>query len=359
MFYTIHYIRGIAALLVVLFHFREEINGVYSLKGLGDMLFINGYVGVDLFFIISGFVIALSTKSDASIKTFILKRFLRIYPVYFICVMLAVWVWGERINVATIKSFLLVPLDFSKAAPWYGYSIIITAWTLTYEIVFYLVFAISMSISWKHRLLVSSFIILMLNILFQLAFTNDVTLDPYKGLVLPADYPLMASYFINILSSPLMFEFVLGVLLYGMLESGGLALRVNSSLVKLFFICSITGMSIFFVFSKEGAHGVLNAGMYSFCLIATAILYEQKCKVGFYRVLFWLGNISYSLYLIHPVIVKSFAGKFITFPLYYYSHGIINFVFLTILSLFLATVLYYLIEKPSMLYARKLSITKK
>lgn len=62
MIFTIHYIRGIAALLVVLFHFRADLNKVYSQQDLGDLLFGSGMSGVDLFFIISGFIIVLSTK---------------------------------------------------------------------------------------------------------------------------------------------------------------------------------------------------------------------------------------------------------------------------------------------------------
>lgn len=358
MFYSIHYIRGIAALLVVLFHFREELNNVYPFKTLGDALFINGYIGVDLFFIISGFVISLSTKTDASIKNFLLKRFFRIYPVYLLCMILVIWLWKEKIDVVALKSLVFIPLDFSKLAPWYGYSIIITAWTLTYEIVFYLVFAISMLISWKHRLLVCAAIILMMNVTLQLIFTNSLTLDPYKGITLPEGYPFAALYIIKILSSPLIFEFVLGSLLYLLLGSSELAKKIDGLVVKVFLIGSIFGMLLFYVLSKNGSHGVLSAGFYSVFLILSAIIYEQKYKVGFSRALVWLGNISYSLYLIHPVVIKSFAGKFISFPLYYSSHGLVNFIFLTFLSLIAATILYYLIEKPSMHFARKFSFKK-
>ncbi|HBE5860281.1 TPA: acyltransferase, partial [Escherichia coli] len=71
---TIHYLRGIAALLVVCFHIREYINGVYAQQNLGDLLFLSGASGVDLFFIISGFIIAMSTdKKHETTRTFIIK----------------------------------------------------------------------------------------------------------------------------------------------------------------------------------------------------------------------------------------------------------------------------------------------
>lgn len=358
MFYSIHYIRGIAALLVVFFHFREELNNVYPFKKLGDVLFINGYIGVDLFFIISGFVIALSTKNDASIKTFVLKRVLRIYPVYFLCMLLVIGVWKLPLDISTLKAFMFIPLDFSKPAPWYGYSIIITAWTLTYEIVFYLVFALSMLISWRHRILLSSFIIVLFNTSLQLIFMGKVTLNPYSIIMLPENYAWLTIYFLKTLSSPIMLEFILGCLLYSVLESGWITRKINGFLVKITFTCSFIGVVLYYILSTDGAHGVLGAGVYSFCVIGAAIIYEQKFKLRNIGLFVWLGNISYSLYLIHPIVIKSFAGKFLTFQLYSSSHGVINFVFLVTLSLLCATVLYYVVEKPSMSYARKLLFTK-
>lgn len=49
MVYTIQMLRGIAALLVVMFHIRGTLNGVYAQSNLGDLLFQSGSAGVDLF----------------------------------------------------------------------------------------------------------------------------------------------------------------------------------------------------------------------------------------------------------------------------------------------------------------------
>lgn len=51
--------------MVVGFHYRTSLNGVYAQTNLGDLLFLNGAFGVDLFFIISGFIIVYSTKNKA------------------------------------------------------------------------------------------------------------------------------------------------------------------------------------------------------------------------------------------------------------------------------------------------------
>ncbi|WP_240725766.1 acyltransferase family protein [Escherichia sp. E4694] len=76
---TIQVLRGIAVLLVIAFHFRIYLNGVYAQKDLGDILFRIGEVGVDIFFVISGFIITYSSINkdrnkplEFAIKTFFL-----------------------------------------------------------------------------------------------------------------------------------------------------------------------------------------------------------------------------------------------------------------------------------------------
>lgn len=58
---SIHYLRGIAALMVVFYHLKARLNDVYAQENLGDLLFNSGAFGVDLFFVISGFIICYAT----------------------------------------------------------------------------------------------------------------------------------------------------------------------------------------------------------------------------------------------------------------------------------------------------------
>ncbi|MBG4729017.1 acyltransferase [Pseudomonas aeruginosa] len=82
MLYGIQYLRGIAALIVVLFHFRFVLDNVYAEKALGSNLLGGGAVGVDIFFMISGFIIVFATKSKraANPLDFAARRIFRIYP---------------------------------------------------------------------------------------------------------------------------------------------------------------------------------------------------------------------------------------------------------------------------------------
>src|ERR1041384_8332317 len=78
-------LRGVAAMVVVLFHGRGVITGPAYLD-LGDRLFGCGAIGVDLFFVISGFIMVHATwkldGSGRSVAQFLVKRLTRIWPVY-------------------------------------------------------------------------------------------------------------------------------------------------------------------------------------------------------------------------------------------------------------------------------------
>jgi peptidoglycan/LPS O-acetylase OafA/YrhL len=79
-------LRGVAALCVVAYHFREELNG--HVPRLVTLVLDKGFLAVDLFFILSGFVIYLNYRwmfgefNLRSLKAFIIARLGRIYPVH-------------------------------------------------------------------------------------------------------------------------------------------------------------------------------------------------------------------------------------------------------------------------------------
>lgn len=138
--FSIQILRGIAALFVVCFHFRYAVNDIYAQKDIGNRLFEFGSFGVDLFFIISGFIMAMSARKNENLSEFFIKRFFRIYPLYFAVLTLYILLsFNEYSLPQIIKSYLLVPIDYKSEMPYYGYSIMAIAWTLTYEFWFYFI----------------------------------------------------------------------------------------------------------------------------------------------------------------------------------------------------------------------------
>ncbi len=156
---SIQALRGLAALLVVFFHIRSlELTSIAS-NGLTERawtggVFTNGYVGVDLFFVISGFIMVFVTRSAtpgrAAAADFLFARATRIYPVWWaFAAFMAVYMivvhglsgmgqgWnevsrGQPFVPYMLKSFFLQP---QPAFPVLG-----VGWTLVHEMYFYIVF---------------------------------------------------------------------------------------------------------------------------------------------------------------------------------------------------------------------------
>lgn len=136
--------RGIAAILVALFHITSVTSERFNHR-FADNVFSLGYTGVDFFFVLSGFIIFYTHLDDigvrSKVRSYFIKRFVRVYPLYWLLATLKATVIATGILIATrgeleptnlIKSFLLWPQI--------NLPIIGAAWTLSYEIVFYALF---------------------------------------------------------------------------------------------------------------------------------------------------------------------------------------------------------------------------
>lgn len=139
--YFIEVLRGPAALLVVAYHIAGVLMGAYSFwPNMGRDLFRNGNLGVDLFFMISGFIICYATKSQDSNyrSTFIIRRFFRIYPLFFVCLTVAWLTYNSGYDYSKfLLSATLMQNDYAGKAPFYGYNMLYPAWTIAYEVILY------------------------------------------------------------------------------------------------------------------------------------------------------------------------------------------------------------------------------
>jgi peptidoglycan/LPS O-acetylase OafA/YrhL len=140
--YTIDLLRFMAALSVLFYHytfrgFAADDLSIVSFRPLSEISKY-GYLGVDFFFMISGFVIAYSTQGSG-LKDFIKSRFLRLYPVYWICILITsivIVLWGcERFSV-TVAQILV---NFTMFQEVIGISSIDGVyWSLLIELKFYI-----------------------------------------------------------------------------------------------------------------------------------------------------------------------------------------------------------------------------
>lgn len=188
--YGLQYLRGLAAFLVVLHH-TIEMNPM----GLPEWTRFIGAIGVDIFFVLSGFIMvytAFPAGEALSPLKFLKKRVQRIYPLYWMCflvIFLIMYLGYLSNNViplgSVISSFFLLPSEER---------VIFVAWTLEYEMYFYALFALALSFKGS-RLQCTAVACSLLGILHVVGLTLDM------------------GYLSGFLANAIAFEFVLGMLL--------------------------------------------------------------------------------------------------------------------------------------------------
>jgi exopolysaccharide production protein ExoZ len=140
----LHYLRAIAAMLVVGHHattFFPDRNGWSNF----------GASGVDIFFVISGFVMALTTQGSPralsaphAAYTFLLRRLIRVVPLYWLSLL-----WSCKgdallghVDLAVLMDFLFIP-RFNPVYNNHLYPVLVPGWTINYEMFFYAIFTVS------------------------------------------------------------------------------------------------------------------------------------------------------------------------------------------------------------------------
>lgn len=332
-------LRGFAAMAVVICHLRDLFHGTsYAL--FVDRWMLPGAYGVDLFFMISGFIITytgMSYASSDSIK-FIVKRLLRIWPPYAIWTLLyVVYFYGMNIDSSMyeniVKSLLFIPLNFDSAL-YFGSAVLPPGWTLNYEMYFYLVFAICLMFG-RFRFIVMGmwFLVTLLSIPYLL------NLSGYKPAFIGGGY-------LNLMMQSLIFEFLFGVICALIYKNGDYF--INSK-YQVYFCLTLALAIPLYAYSfgiKIQDHGPANFGMFlmpSFLLVILCGKYIEE-NISIPKVLTHVGNVSFSLYLCHIIIINityRIVSLFVDDPIY---KGIATVVITIPFATFVASISYKYIE---------------
>jgi len=346
---SIHYLRGLAALMVVFYHLKATLNDVYAQKDLGDILFNSGAFGVDLFFIISGFIICYATeKKESSMPLkYTLRRFFRIYPLLFICLIVMYLFLNNQGGLPSLlRSVVPLNANFEAGSPFFGYNLLGPAWTLSYEIAFYALFLVSFVISHRFRWLICSGLILLLVVGIQYYYTDTVTLLAYNNNNFATGTLLHAPA--TFLSSPLFLNFIYGLVAYRLI-SYLQTVRLSANFKKILtlssiFVFLVSALAILSV--QVFGHGPLLWGAWCFALVMSALVFEINNNIKDNKALNYLGDVSYSLYLTHAILIELFHRYPDTFTLFNNQKGLSQVIYLVILSLFVAYIAHRFIEKP-------------
>lgn len=272
--YPIQYLRGIAALMVVAHHATNQIAGVSD-----HVAFNFGPSGVDLFFVISGFIMVVTT-SDLGPQEFMKRRILRVVPLYWL---LTISMIGAalvapglfktlRFSTETVvKSLLFIP-HHSLGFPGVPWPVLVPGWTLNYEMFFYLIFALSLFLPVALRL---GALALVFGVLIALGYA----LGPFERVELQT------------YTSPLLFEFICGAAI------AHLWFRERVNFPVWMSICTVA-MGVFLLVQRDQAPlGYFNQMLGAVLLIVGAL----NGRFGRWRnrTLLALGDASYSTYLTH------------------------------------------------------------
>lgn len=325
-FFELDALRGVAALLVVLYHFTEQVARQAS-EGLRVPW---GGLGVQLFFVISGFVILLTLERSKSVSDFSVSRFARLFPAYWLACTVMISVYGivgwpgvrptlaeQAFNYTMFQSFLGVP------------SVSGVFWTLHVELAFY-VFMASLFVLGIHKYAVGVSTALVAGwLMVTLALgINEFAFARSPEWLLRARmlFPLLFHHL-----HPLPF-FLLGMVLFSVRSGWGVQNSVGAAIAAMDI-----GLHTFR--HRDHLEWMVLAGLLGLAVVATL----RGLAFLRMRPLVFLGTISYSLYLLHiavGVLTIDWLLREIESP-----NAVV--LFATTASVVVAAVGTYILEQPA------------
>lgn len=335
-FLTIQALRAVAALLVVLLHAFETWGERVDPAAPG-VNWENGASGVDIFFIISGFVMVISSRrlldQAGAWLTFLRHRVVRIVPLYWLLTtakVLAVVVLSDVVLRTGLGfdfvagSYLFLPVTDSAG---HFRPVLPVGWTLTYEFLFYLLFAAALAM----RVDVLRVVIPGLGLLAVAALARTDTWPSW-----------------TILFDTIVVEFVFGVMLAKWTLRG---FRLPPAIAGVFILLGI-GLILTVPMISENAR-VLSWGLPAFAIVVGAVSLEPLAAPVLPRWLLTLGDASYSIYLSHGFVL---AGLGILVERIV-SPGLrtegLTIISCLIVSSIAGWIVFILIESPMLRYLRR------
>lgn len=323
-------LRGVAAVIVVLFHFTTKYRELYAPTLALPFDIWWGHYGVNLFFIISGFVIFMTLSRSRDWRDFVVSRFSRLYPAYWVAVALtfSVVAWlGLPGKEVTFKQALL---NFLMFHTWFRVpSVDGVYWTLLVELHFY-VLALMLFVC--GRMSQCFFWLWMLFALKMICFVGSNVF----GLDLP--YAIQRVLVLDFIP-----WFSLGICAY-FLTGQGEAPRWKP-LVTAAGALGLIGLS------GGGLLVLIGVG----CFVLVILAGSGRLWGAGNPVLLWLGTISYTLYLLHENIGWAVMRQAMNSGLSYAQYMPLTLV----LVLMLASGLAFLVERPAMAWIRRLYKSRK
>ena len=336
-FYEIDLLRFIAAISVVFYHYafigatRPDYNPLVFPELIPVAKY--GYLGVELFFIISGYVVLLSAQGK-TVRQFFVSRVTRLYPAYWVACTLTflvkiIWGAGTSTKLSMIGALGAEPLQYVYNMTMFQHFLGIMDiagpyWSLAVEITFY--FLISLLMGYYLLRYVDWFLLLWLGYvaLPKVAYSGTLFTELFFRGYAPYFIAGMLFYLLQERKGRTRFRYALLVAAYL------LALRTCISEAKELAIVNHIDISI-----------IITALIVTVCFLIFGLISAQKVNFGSCSWLKWAGALTYPLYLLH---------NDIAFIAFHHLQGAFNKYLLlggaVTVMLALAFLTYQFVEKP-------------
>jgi exopolysaccharide production protein ExoZ len=332
---SIQYLRAVAALAIVFYHARDQFPGFQAVFPSSI-----GSAGVDIFFAVSGFIMVFITDlGDRNVPKFIWNRIIRIVPLYWcysmLTILLLVFAAGLfRGNALTwqhvILSLLFIP--HQNPGTMTISPLVKVGWTLDYEMFFYFIFAMSMLVNYRRRILLTCAGLLLL-----------VTIGAFQFAWLPIAFQFYCS--------DIILEFGAGMLLCRIYQTGKLQ---PASFMKIsLFVIGIWAIAIHFAPGLLAWRSI-KYGIPAVILVAGMLACEKFMRE--FRLPLLLGNASYSIYLSHVMAIAIL--RYIYPKLGIPTAGLISTLIFVLAALILGSlggiISHFWVEKPLLNWCRSI-----
>jgi peptidoglycan/LPS O-acetylase OafA/YrhL len=330
---SIQCLRGIAALMIVFHHVLHQSPGFLALWPTEA-----GQAGVDLFFVISGFVMVYVTHDrERSPQQFLAMRAVRIIPVYWFYTLAAAALMFAshnlfRSNELTVRHVVLSMLFIPHQTESGVSPLVKQGWTLNYEAFFYVLFAVAIAISTRRRAPIAVTVLAAMAVAGYWMYFTGHSLGT-------------AGFYFN----GIILEFAFGMLIAKAYFNGWLerlspvfgGILVVAGFVALFTLPDQV--------SRELAYGVP-----AVVIVIGALVFERRFRVLKVPLLQFTGDASYSIYLVHIFPVAVLRALW---PHLMPMAGVVSFLLFLLLNVVSVVALsafsYYAVERTSLRYLRK------
>jgi exopolysaccharide production protein ExoZ len=309
---SIHYLRAIAAVMVVLFHIYSLVPQMH--QQLQSMRWLQS--GVDIFFVISGFVMVESTqRQSVSPTSFLIRRAIRIIPIYWLFTILMLAFSAPGRTSLFIPSMFFIPMQDPTSGLFEP--LLQVGWTLNFEILFYVIFACCLTLKGSKKLITVGIMLYALTMASVFLPSNKI---------------------LGFYSNSMIFEFWLGMLL---------ASYRHFARPWMLPLGAVLIAALPHYFEPRLVH----YGLGAFFIVAGLCALEKQLRE--WRWAMSIGDASYAIYLVHlfciAVTYGLFGGAVTNFPIEFIAAAMTC-------SILIGVLVHWFIEKPIVKYLKQIVV---